>query len=50
MNLRRRSKARTGGWKPLRIEPELHRRAAVLAQAEGVSLNQWIASRIETAA
>lgn len=35
---------------PLRIDPELHRRAAVLAQAEGVSLNQWIARRIETAA
>ena len=35
---------------PLRVTPELHRRAAVLAQAEGVSLNQWIARRIETAA
>ena len=35
---------------PLRVDPELHRRAAVLAQAEGVSLNQWIARRIETAA
>lgn len=34
---------------PLRVEPELHRRAAVRAQAEGVSLNQWIAKRIETA-
>ena len=35
---------------PLRVEPELHRRAALQAQAEGVSLNQWIAKRIETAA
>jgi predicted HicB family RNase H-like nuclease len=35
---------------PLRIPPDLHRRASVLAQAEGVSLNQWIARRIETAA
>ena len=35
---------------PLRLEPELHRRAALQAQAEGVSLNQWIAKRIETAA
>ena len=35
---------------PLRVDPETHRRAAVRAQAEGVSLNQWIAKRIETAA
>ena len=35
---------------PLRVDPELHRLAAVLAQAEGVSLNQWIARQIETAA
>ncbi len=32
---------------PLRVSPEAHRRAAVRAQAEGVSLNQWIARRIE---
>lgn len=32
---------------PLRIDPELHRRAARHAQAEGLSLNQWIARRIE---
>jgi predicted HicB family RNase H-like nuclease len=35
---------------PLRIDPELHRRAAARAQAEGVSLNQWIARRIESPA
>lgn len=35
---------------PLRVDPEIHRRAAVRAQAEGLSLNQWIARRIETAA
>jgi predicted HicB family RNase H-like nuclease len=32
---------------PLRVSPEIHRRAALRAQAEGVSLNQWIARRIE---
>ena len=35
---------------PLRIDPEVHRRVAARAQAEGVSLNQWIARKIETAA
>jgi len=34
---------------PLRIDPETHRRAAARAEAEGVSLNQWIARRIEAA-
>jgi predicted HicB family RNase H-like nuclease len=34
---------------PLRISPETHRRAAMRAQAEGMSLNQWIAHRIESA-
>ena len=38
------------GQIPLRLDPELHRRAAIRAQAEGVSLNQWIARRIELAA
>ena len=38
------------GKVPLRLEPELHRRAAARAQAEGLSLNQWIARRIESAA
>ncbi|HXC12145.1 MAG TPA: type II toxin-antitoxin system HicB family antitoxin [Stellaceae bacterium] len=33
----------------LRLTPEAHRRAALRAQAEGISLNQWIARRIETA-
>lgn len=37
------------GRVPLRLAPELHRRAAIRAEAEGVSLNQWIAKRIETA-
>lgn len=35
---------------PLRVDPEIHRRAALRAQTEGVSLNQWIARRIDTAA
>jgi predicted HicB family RNase H-like nuclease len=35
---------------PLRVAPEVHRSAALRAQAEGISLNQWIARRIETAA
>ena len=34
---------------PLRVDPEIHRRAALRAQAEGVSLNQWIAQRIGAA-
>jgi predicted HicB family RNase H-like nuclease len=34
---------------PLRVSPETHRRAALRAQAEGLSLNQWIARRIESA-
>jgi predicted HicB family RNase H-like nuclease len=33
---------------PLRVSPEVHRRAAMRAQAAGVSLNQWIAHRIDT--
>ena len=33
---------------PLRVSPETHRRAATLAHAAGMSLNQWIAHRIET--
>jgi predicted HicB family RNase H-like nuclease len=34
---------------PLRLSPETHRKAALRAEAEGVSLNQWIARRIEAA-
>jgi predicted HicB family RNase H-like nuclease len=34
---------------PLRVSPETHRRAAMRAQAEGLSLNQWIARRIDSA-
>ena len=34
---------------PLRIEPELHRKAAIRAEAEGLSLNQWIARRMDAA-
>lgn len=34
---------------PLRVSPDTHRRAAMLAHASGMSLNQWIARRIETA-
>ena len=32
---------------PLRVSPEAHRRAAMHAHAAGMSLNQWIAQRIE---
>jgi predicted HicB family RNase H-like nuclease len=35
---------------PLRVDPETHRRAALRAQAEGVSLNHWILLTIETVA
>src|SRR5437660_2627839 len=34
---------------PLRVSAAMHRRAAIRAAAEGISLNQWIARRIETA-
>jgi predicted HicB family RNase H-like nuclease len=34
---------------PLRVSPETRRRAAIRAQAEGLSLNQWIARQIESA-
>lgn len=33
---------------PLRVDPETHRKAAIRAMAEGISLNQWIARNIET--
>jgi predicted HicB family RNase H-like nuclease len=32
----------------LRLSPQVHRREAMRAQAEGVSVNQWIARRIES--
>ena len=32
----------------LRVSPETHRRAATRAQVAGMSLNEWIAHRIET--
>ncbi|GIK99124.1 MAG: antitoxin HicB [Alphaproteobacteria bacterium] len=34
---------------PVRVDPELHRKAALMAAAEGISLNQWIAKRIKAA-
>ncbi len=34
----------------VRTAPELHRKAAVRAAAEGVSLNEWISRRIAEAA
>ncbi|MCC7274427.1 MAG: type II toxin-antitoxin system HicB family antitoxin, partial [Alphaproteobacteria bacterium] len=37
------------GSVPLRINPQLHRKAALRAAAEGISLNQWLARRIEAA-
>ncbi|MFZ0304875.1 MAG: type II toxin-antitoxin system HicB family antitoxin [Terracidiphilus sp.] len=33
----------------LRTEPELHRKAALRAAGEGVSLNRWISQQIENA-
>ena len=33
----------------LRMDPELHRRAAGRAEADGVSLNAWIARQLEQA-
>jgi predicted HicB family RNase H-like nuclease len=33
----------------VRVPPELHRKAAARAAAEGLSLNAWIAKRIEAA-
>jgi predicted HicB family RNase H-like nuclease len=33
----------------LRTEPELHRKAALRAAVEGVSLNRWISQQIESA-
>jgi predicted HicB family RNase H-like nuclease len=33
----------------VRTEPELHRKAAIRAAAEGLSLSQWISHRIEAA-
>lgn len=33
----------------LRTEPELHRKAALRAAAEGVSISQWISRRIDAA-
>jgi predicted HicB family RNase H-like nuclease len=41
---------RYSGKIPLRVDPEVHRRAAARAEAEGISLNQWIGRRIEAAA
>lgn len=34
----------------LRLPPEVHRQAAARAQAEGISLNQWITRRIANTA
>jgi predicted HicB family RNase H-like nuclease len=33
----------------LRTEPELHRKAALRAAVEGVSLSRWISKQIESA-
>lgn len=33
----------------LRTQPELHRKAALRAAAEGLSISQWISRRIEAA-
>lgn len=35
------------GKYPLRMQPDLHRQAALAAQGEGDSLNQWIIQAIE---
>ena len=34
---------------PLRLDPVIHRKAAARAEAEGLSLNQWIAQRVKNA-
>ena len=34
---------------PLRVSPKTHRRAAMRARSEGLSLNQWIVRRIGSA-
>jgi predicted HicB family RNase H-like nuclease len=34
---------------PLRVSPDIHRRAVMRAQSEGLSLNQWIARQIQSA-
>ncbi len=34
------------GKVPLRVPPELHAQAAMRAEAEGKSLNQWVAEQI----
>ena len=33
----------------LRLPPELHARAAMLADAKGKSLNQWVTETLESA-
>jgi predicted HicB family RNase H-like nuclease len=33
----------------VRTQPELHRKAALRAAAEGVSISQWISRRIDAA-
>ncbi|MFM2041731.1 MAG: hypothetical protein RLY86_307 [Pseudomonadota bacterium] len=33
----------------IRATPDLHRKAALRAEAEGISLSQWVARRIEAA-
>ena len=40
---------RFSGQVPLRISPEVHRAASVVAKAEGKSLNAWLAETIERA-
>ena len=37
------------GRVPLRVRPELHRAAAAAAQADGKSINAWLADTIEQA-
>ena len=37
------------GQFPVRVSPDLHRKAAARAAAEGLSLNAWIAKRIDAA-
>ncbi len=33
----------------LRLSPELHRKAAIRAEAAGISINQWFAQQIDAA-
>jgi len=43
------SPRKTGGKFALRLNPDVHARAGLIAKAQGLSLNQWISRVIEEA-